>query len=55
MRIAASDYTAGGDNLAVECVSEADDPLDDGQVLRVFQHVAHETLVDLQGVGGQTL
>ena len=43
-----------GDNVSVEGAGEADDAFDDGQIVRVVEHVADEGLVDLERIGGQT-
>ena len=44
-----------GDDLAAEGVGQADNAVDDGQVVRVFEHVMDEGAVDLQRLHGQLL
>ena len=44
-------FDALGDDVAVEGTGQADDAFDDGQVLRIIEHVANEGLVDLEGIG----
>jgi len=39
-----------GDDLTPEHPRQLDDTGDNAQVVTVFQHAAHETLVDLQGI-----
>ena len=42
-------------HLAAECLSQSQNALQDGQVLRLIEHIPHKTLVDLQHIGGQAL
>ena len=46
-------FDAFGDDLMPESGAEADHAFDDGQIVRIPQHVVHERLVDLQGIDRQ--
>ena len=48
-------FHALGDDLAVEGPRQAEHAFEDGQVVGVVEHVAHEALVDLELVHGQAL
>ncbi len=41
-------FDALGNDLAAEGLGQADNAVDDGQVVRVFEHVTDEGAVDLQ-------
>ena len=41
-------FHALGDDLAPESRRQSQDAFEDGQIVRVVEHVAHETLVDLE-------
>jgi hypothetical protein len=42
-------------DLPVKGVGQADDPIQDGQIVRVVEHVVHKAPVDLELIHGQPL
>lgn len=44
-----------GHHLTMKDIRQLNDTLDDGQVVPVDQHVAHEGAVDLEGIGRDVL
>jgi hypothetical protein len=48
-------FHALGDHLAPEGRRQAEDAFENGQIVGVVEHVAHEALVDLEVCHGQAL